>query len=667
MDEHLHATIQTIQALVISLIVVLMPVFFLPVTADFYTVNKQALLLVGVSILTVLWVIETLVTNKIAIHKTRFTLPLSLFLIATIASAYLSSQNRMENWITPLGAGSILLLTFFYFFVSQQSKRAREIISYALLISGGLLAFVVFQQFVGVSSNLTKAAYLQSPSWTPTGATFSTFIYFLGLLIFAIPTTYMAIKANKTATIVVFSVAVILMLLGLGITTYQLFFAGAPLFLPLQSGWYIAVETLKDRLLFGYGPAHFLSAFTLHRPLALNATPFWNLRFVVSSNLYFHFWTTLGLFGLVSFLIFVAQSFLQLRTRVVEQLKFAVPLVVALVTSIFFPPAFLLLFLIYLFAGLASGHEEQHELSAEKLPVKLATVLPLLILGYALFITSRVYSSEVAFRKSITAAQNNKASETYQGHQEAIKLAPWNDKYRLSYAQINLVLAKAIAQKGNLTDQDRTTLTQLVQQSIQEAKNAVILNGNRVTNWENLANIYKQIMNVAQQADQWSVASYAQAIALDPFNPLLRIELGGIFYVRNNFPEAIKHFEMAVWLKPDLANARYNLANAYRQNKEYNKAAVELENTLKLVTANSNDQKKVQAELDEVKKLVTTPGTNPPTQEIPSENLTTPETDSPEVNPPLDLPESAAPPATESANLTPSPSPVPSVSPEASP
>jgi len=178
MDEHLHATIQTIQALVISLIVVLMPVFFLPVTADFYTVNKQALLLVGVSILTVLWVIETLVTNKIAIHKTRFTLPLSLFLIATIASAYLSSQNRMENWITPLGAGSILLLTFFYFFVSQQSKRAREIISYALLISGGLLAFVVFQQFVGVSSNLTKAAYLQSPSWTPTGATFSTFIYF---------------------------------------------------------------------------------------------------------------------------------------------------------------------------------------------------------------------------------------------------------------------------------------------------------------------------------------------------------------------------------------------------------------------------------------------------------------------------------------------------------
>ena len=81
--------------------------------------------------------------------------------------------------------------------------------------------------------------------------------------------------------------------------------------------------------------------------------------------------------------------------------------------------------------------------------------------------------------------------------------------------------------------------------------------------------IYRNIINVASGADGWTVAAYRQAITRDPNNPILRLNLGGIYYSAKNYNEASRSFADAISLKPDWANAYYNLSYALYQDKQY--------------------------------------------------------------------------------------------------
>jgi len=63
---------------------------------------------------------------------------------------------------------------------------------------------------------------------------------------------------------------------------------------------------------------------------------------------------------------------------------------------------------------------------------------------------------------------------------------------------------------------------------------------------------------------------------------------------------AQRQFEIAVELKPDHANAHYNLAAAYKVQEKWEKAALELQTVLSLTEPASADFEKVQEELKEV-------------------------------------------------------------------
>ena len=92
------------------------------------------------------------------------------------------------------------------------------------------------------------------------------------------------------------------------------------------------------------------------------------------------------------------------------------------------------------------------------------------------------------------------------------------EKYHIDFSRLNLLIANNIARKDKdkITEQDRQTIAQAIQAAIAEAKNVVALNPQRSTNWENLALIYRNIINVAQGADQWTIAAYQRAIVTDP-------------------------------------------------------------------------------------------------------------------------------------------------------
>ena len=143
-------------------------------------------------------------------------------------------------------------------------------------------------------------------------------------------------------------------------------------------------------------------------------------------------------------------------------------------------------------------------------------------------------------------------------------------------------------------------------QSINEGQAAVALSPQNPQNWEILASIYRQISGVAQNALQFSLDSYGRAIQLDPLNPLLRLSVGGVYYSVKNYDLAIRFFSDAVNLKPDFANAYYNLSVALRDKGDLKGAQTAAERVVALLDPKSADYKTAADYLADLKNRIAT-------------------------------------------------------------
>jgi len=282
-----------------------------------------------------------------------------------------------------------------------------------------------------------------------------------------------------------------------------------------------------------------------------------------------------------------------------------------LICLFLFPPSLITWFLFFVVIGLEGA----------KMPVSneldLSFLLPL-YLGIVLFsfifltgfgyLLGRSYAAEIYFKKALDGIVKNDAKQAYENMRQAIILNPYIERFRLNFSQLNLLLANNIAAKASqpqgkdqkpsqLSEQDRQNISQAIQAAIAEGKAAISLNPQKAQNWENLAQIYRNIINTAQGADVWTISAYQRAIVADPQNPVYRLNLGGVYYSLGNFEEASKIFEQAVVLKPDWPNAYYNLAWANFQKQKYQEAVSAMENVIRLL-----DPKKDKADYDKAKK-----------------------------------------------------------------
>jgi len=629
----------------------LTPLFFLPFTYDFYEFNKNMLLFVIVGILLILWLLKMVLSGKISFKKNVFDLPVLLIAAAFILSTIFNAPNKLESLWMPGSTGTIVILTLLYFLITNnlEEKSIKRILQ-ALLVSASLLSLAALYQFWG----LKTAAFLQG--FFPAGGLIPLATFLTIVLIAAGTQIYLTWRQEKRLSWF-YIINAIIAVAGLVVALWQMLTTNKPLLLGYGTSWAIAAESFKNwRLfLFGVGPTSFLDAFSQFRPVSYNLSNLWAIRFSFSGNYYFHLLTTVGVLGLASFawLIFKvvriqikADRNLQEKTLIVF-----IPLVVIFLLFAFIFHNFLLLFSLYLLLALFSLNlpPKGEYIESSKIAAWSIFIPTTLAILACFYFVGRTYAAEVYFRNSLRAFANNAGNDAYNNQIKAIILNPFNDNYRLAYSQTNLALAYSLANKSDLSDQDRQNITVLVQQAIREAKTAVNLNKNRVVNWENLANVYRQLINFAQGADQWAITALSQAIKLDPINPQLKLSLGGIYYALNNYDEAIRWFQQAVDVKPNFANGYYNLAAAYREKGDFKKAHEAMQTTVSLVPSTSEDYQKAQGELEELARKVSekeaTPGAKIEAQpEIQETPLTEPQPlPSPVITPPLELPEQSAP------------------------
>ena len=349
--------------------------------------------------------------------------------------------------------------------------------------------------------------------------------------------------------------------------------------------------------------------------------------------------------GLAGFALVLLVAVKLIRKELKESPFYLAALGLALLVSLFLPVSSAFVILLFAVLSLNAKLKAQEvkvaSPEANKLPAYLVAIPLLAMAGALLFFGYRAFAAEATFKQGLEALVKNDGVKTYDLLRKATAANPYVDRYHATYAQVNLALARSLAAKKDITDTDKQTISQLIQQAIREGKATVTLNKERAGNWEILARIYQSIMPFAQGADNFTVQTFTQAVALDPINPNLRIALGGVYYALGRYDEAISVFQVATLAKSDLANAHYNLAIALREKGEIEKAITEMEAVVSLVSKDSSDYQLAKTELDNLEKRRPAKATEG------SETLTPPSpSPTPAIKPPLNLPEDSTPPAT---------------------
>jgi tetratricopeptide (TPR) repeat protein len=633
----------------VMILAFLTPLLFLPFTSDIYEFNKNALLIFGTFLLLALWGLRIALEKKIAFKRTALDLPVLVFAATFVLSTIFSATNKWETFWTPLGTGNIISLTILYFIITNNIKKnSVNLLLKSLTVAASLLSLLTIFQFISAKVMPKASFFLLGVN--PAGASLTALTTFL-LITVAICGLRLWPEIKNRKFFSFFTIPGIIILIGLGISAWQIFVVNKPLIIPQSIAWAIATEAFKNWRLFliGVGPTSFFDAFSQLRPVSYNLTNFWGIRFTLSSNYYFQLLSTIGIIGLLSFLWLIFKT-VKSQTKEMN-LGLAVPIFLIFFVLLFVFPNFLLLFTLFILLALLFTNEKDSNEYAEN-----SKVAPWILFGFATlimlgsyYLIGRAYIGEIYFKKSLIAIQKNEGTNAYNLQIKALKFNPVNDVYHLYYSQTNFALAYSLAQKSNISDQDRQNITDLVQQAIKEAKLAVSLNKNKVVNWENLASIYRQLLNFAQGAEEWTISSLNQAINLDPVNPNLRLTLGGVYYALGNFDEAIRFFQQAIEVKPNFANGYYNLSAAYREKGDFKKAHEAMQITLNLVSPNSDDYNKAKGELEDLAKKVSakeaTQSAQGQKEEAPQqEPLVEPQPmPSPVITPPIELPVQSAP------------------------
>ena len=540
------------------------PWFFLPFTQEYFITHKFYLVATAMLVSLALLAVSLVVSKKIHLVKTSFDRIFVLLIAAQCISLLFSSPNKAQALTAlPWGLAPVTMLVIFYFLLTNTLTHRDDLTRLIkTLMAGAMVAGLVSVIFWFNPLKNTQLPlgldFLKNARFSVIGNALDT----LALMGFLCMAGVMSMISGFTENKKISALAVGGLVTGIAALTlvgYATFFppkdqVGMQL-PPLQTSWYATLDTLKSTqtAVVGVGLDNYSSAFTAAKPRAYNSSSTWGINFNLGRAMILHVWTETGLLGLASFLLLWIYIVREIQGLFAEKDKsrgfYAAWAAYAGILTIITPPSSILFFLIILLCAalaLKAHHYNPAEVNVElkSLPllcIGLAVVLVAVVVGMG-YLGGRAYASEFYFKKSLDSIRKNDGKEMYNNLIKAIRANPYLERNHIQFSQINLLLANNVAQKKDLKDSDRQDIARLVQLAISEAKTTVQLNPQKVEYWNNLAFIYRNIINVAQGAESWTVASYRRAIAQDPNNPVIRLNLGGVYYSLKDYPQAVQLF-----------------------------------------------------------------------------------------------------------------------------
>ena len=623
--------------------VFLFPIFFLPITQEYFMLQKTYMLLLVTIVSLIVLSIQFLYEQKIYLPRSPVIYLVYALLIALGTTILISSANKIQAlYSLPTGLLVFTVLAMYSTLIILASAYLRKDLPLMQFMTWGGIGAALLASLLETVTLRTPFTFLKSSQFSTIGSPLDALIFFgflLVVLVFTLPQK--GVLLQRLTLIGIVSLATVLVALSI----FKQPRATLP---PWHESWLASAESLKEprTAFFGVGIDMYGSLFARVKSISYNTSPHWETNFQYARSSLLHM---LAEGGLITFTIILAIMFFVARDihglflqRDGQALMFASAGTYLLAIWILFPPTLTTFSISMIFiAALVQksmhgefAHVIKMDLRSIPFGAAFAAFVSIACAVVFAYVPGKVYIAEVYFKKSIDALRMNDGQETYTNVQKAIKFYPQSEKFRAQNSQINLLLANNLARKKSLTSEDRRMITQFVQQAIAEAKALVSLNPHQASNWNQLAVVYRNIAGLAQGADAWSIAAYSKAIERDPYNPLLRLNLGTVYYSLQKFDTAAIHFKEAITLKPDWINAHYNYAWALYKGGKTHEAQTAIKKVLSLADKKSSSYTIAQSTLE---VFATDKASEVQIRVDPQGALGLPATSSGTLNPPLQL------------------------------
>lgn len=632
-----------------SLTLLVLPVFFLTNTTEIFVFPKQILLTFSTIVLIILFVVKTVLEKKITVRSSPLNLPILLFGIAVLLSS-IFSRNMYDSLLQTIPL--LFILVFFFLLMNLIADRTSfRVILFSLLLGGALTSIISILQLLKIY--VFPSNFTQQVAFNTFGSSIQEVMYLASLLFLVILYLLRLLRVTKPFDLAKFSydgwvhlVSGVFMLFGFGISIFHILKAfpqQKPILLPFAHGLQIGMAAISQdtqrillSLLFGSGYGTFSTVFTRFKTTSFNLEKdIWNLVFSYSSNYFLELVPTIGLVGSLLFL-WIAFKLLKIEKKARNVLYVSTLFVFLL--SLLLPFSFTMVFLLFslcalyisslylekthhsvynvtltlvaMSQGLISFEStltpvEKRSENSSLLPIIVGAVL-LSLSAFVGFFSAKLLLSDLKFRESLEQSALANGNKTYNLQREALSEFPYRSDYYRIFSQVNLALANSVAnsipQNATPSADTRNTLVALIRQSIDSARAASILAPASAVSWQNLSQVYKSLINVGQNAEQFAVVTIQQAIALDPYNPNLYVELGGIFFQLRDYERAQQQFQIAVNLKQDFANAYYNLGHTLEAKGNREQALTQYRTVRELVRNNKDSLDKISAEIASLEK-----------------------------------------------------------------
>ncbi len=658
-----------VQRLCLLLVLFLVPIFFLPWTIDVLEVNKQTLLVALTLVSALAWFGSMIVSRSVGWKRGWLNLLPFLFLVSILAST-LSSHAGFLSWVGESGQEYGSLLSFatyvalFYLFANTagDARFRRDAIAVTLLSAFaagtiGLLSLLkVYLPF----------AFAQSQTFNTVGTIDALGVFLSVCVVLAAGLWLIRDRApellftsgGKTAELMLAAavgiegmVFLILLddwvlwvplLVGLGVlfaiallrakdfpnssrfvfpmllfvVGFLLLFFPSPFHASIPGevtpsvplSWTIASKGFSEgRFWLGSGPGTFDFDYAKLKPVELNTTPYWNVRFDRASSDALTMLATLGAMTLVLLVLFLlVLGGKSLKTVLSAKAEWHVGFAfvgawatsaVALFTygSNVTLYAFLFALSGILAAAALQARAPKSFAQSPRLGLLASFLFIVLSVGIVtlLFIAARRYGAEIAFAKAI---RMDRAGENIQDVVTDLDRAAtanrFNDIYYRNLSQALLVqVGTELGQmkSGQATAEQRSYLQALTAASINAGVNATTLSPDNVLNWISRGAVYRELVPIVDTAGGFAADAFQQAIALEPTNPENQTELGKTYLIlaeqertytsaddpavkaehetklTDDLAKAEAAFEAAIALKSDYAPAHYQLAVTFER------------------------------------------------------------------------------------------------------
>src|SRR3989338_4896867 len=569
------------------------PLVVAPFTLDLVELNKQTIFVIVTAIACLLWLAQSFRRKSLTIRFSRlFFLPLAflsaLFVASILSPSYAlsflgQSQQEYMSFLTAATGG---LFLFLLVQVAHKPLPVRTILM--LLLSGAFfVAAITIASLFGVPVFAWLGGSLFSSIGSYTAAALFLVIVSLiaeALLVFdpALRRAWFVALASVLTVLtltllVLFDAWVLWVVLGIGslvlmtismrvgaragfLFACALFFLFANVPLPrpsiptevtpsLGTTWTIVKESLRasnTSLLFGNGPGTFAFAFAKYRPVTLNETDFWNVRFDRGFNHSFTLLTSIGVVGMALFAAFLFTLFFRvikgpLAARTSDQFPVTAaiftgwfPLLAAmdLTTSNMTMPVLLWGLTGPLFAQLVRKERTYRfsDTSHAGMIFTFAAVVIAVGLCTLIFVTGQRYGAEVVLAKAVALDERGAdTNELITTLDRAATLNRWSDVSYRALAEALEARIEAELSESTITSEQAEVIQEFIAAAVAASKRATDLSPENVANWEVRGSVYETISASVSGSDDFAIEAYMVANELEPNSPVHLTSLARVY------------------------------------------------------------------------------------------------------------------------------------------